>query len=125
MGACPRTPLPWHGHINLARPLALAPPPPIFHEVSATEYVHQNNRFHYFHIAWRRFWSRSWRIWNTTVLDNIVLYIKTLKIILFCVLFFLITLRSVRKAYGRADIGSKLAGFRAIRLTASCNMDKM
>ena len=30
----PPDPLPWHGHINLTRPLALAPP--ISHEVSAT-----------------------------------------------------------------------------------------
>ena len=35
----PRTSLPWHGHINLTRPLALAPPPPIFDEVSATVLV--------------------------------------------------------------------------------------
>ena len=31
----PPDPLPWDRHINLTRPLALAPPP-IFHEVSAT-----------------------------------------------------------------------------------------
>ena len=42
MGACPRTPLPWHGHVTLTRPLALAPP--IFHEVSATVAINYYRR---------------------------------------------------------------------------------